>query len=155
MAINFFAYDQLMNQEVMKEAGFEWIAHFCVTLSAYHLVFNKIPDDEDAPEGLGLPNIEPAPSNLGMMDGVMYEMKEQELEKLDAYFKNPIEYQRKVLRVTLHDFKLVNSYVYIAPHNKTKKGLMPNKEFKKQLRGARKNLQMLYFSRVMNTPTID
>ena len=155
MAINFFAYDQLMNQEVMKSNGFEWIAHFSVTLSAYQLVFNKIPDDEDAPEGLGLPNIEPAPSNLGMMQGVMYEMKEGALEALDAFHKQPKEYQRKVMRITRHDFTLVNAYVYIAPYEKTQTGLRSNKEFKKHLRGARKNIQMLYFSHIMNLPTID
>ncbi len=155
MAINFFAYDQLMDQEIMKSKGFEWIADFAVTLSAYQLVFNKIPEEEDAPEGLGMPNIEPAPSNLGMMHGVMYEMKEGDLEKLDAYHKYPIEYQRKILRVTRHDFTLVNAYVYLAHYDKTQQGLRPNKEFKKQFRGARKNMQMLYFSRIMNLPTMD
>ncbi|MBI4384413.1 MAG: gamma-glutamylcyclotransferase [Nitrospinae bacterium] len=152
--INFFAYGELMNQELMKEMGLEYKALFCVTLSAWKLTFNKIPEG-NAPPGLGLPNIVPAPSNLGMMEGVMYEMDEKFLPRLDEIHHCPGEYARKVMRCTKHDFTLTNAYIYIARPEKTQEGLKPSKAMMKKIRGARKNLQMLYFSRLMNTPTVD
>ncbi len=153
--INFFAYAELMNPAVFKEAGFEAKAEFCVTLSSWKISFSKIPSDPEAPEGLGLCNIEPSSSNLGVVEGVLYEMDEKYLPKLDEYYQHPNEYKRKVMRFTRHDFTCVNGYVYVAPHEKVKAGLKPTKAMMKQLRGAKKKVQMLYFSRLMNTHTID
>ena len=153
--INFFAYDLLMNEETMKETGVEWNARFSVTFPAHKMVFNKIPTEEDAHPELGYPNVVPAPNNLGMMDGIMYEMKEEWVAKLDEYYQAPEEYQRKPVRVTKHDFTMVEAFTYIAPFDKTQKGLKPDKAMMKQFRKTKKSIQMLYFSRLMHTPTLD
>ena len=72
--INWFAYDEMMNPQVIKEKGLEYKDFFCVTLSAFSVKFNKIPLDNGGQEKLGLGNIVPTESNLGMMDGILYEM---------------------------------------------------------------------------------
>jgi len=153
--VHFFAYGKLMNEEYFKEQGLDYAARSAVTLSAQRVVFNKIPTDENAPEGLGLINIEPTPDNAGMTFGVLYEMEESYLPKLDAYHQAPAEYQRKIMRVTKHDFNLTNALVYVARPEKIKKGLKPDKATMKILRKAKKDMPMLYFSRLMNTPTLD
>ena len=153
--INWFAYDEMMNPEVIKEAGLEYEAAFSVSLSAYTLVFNKIPLDNGGKENLGHANIEPIPGNLGMMDGVLYEMLEENLPKLDALYHHPEEYQRRKMRFTKHDFAFVNGIVYIAQNDRTKSGLLPSKDMLKVYKGCRKVLTRLYLSRLLIRPAIE
>lgn len=153
--INFFTYAELMNPKVMEELGLKYNAMFCVTLSSWKLAFNKTPFDSDAPAGLGLANIVPTADNQGMMEGVMYEMDEAYLPRLDEIHRCPKEYQRKTMRFNKHDFTMVGGYAYIARAEKTGTQLRPSKAIMQKIRGAKKQLQMLYFSRIMNTPTLD
>lgn len=153
--INFFAYDQLMNEDCFKEQGLEYKAILTATLSAWRIIFNKVPVDDEGPEGLGLFNIEPTPNNAGMMEGVLYEMDERFLEKLDELHGYPQEYMRKYLRVIRHDFTFTNAIVYIAKPDRTAKGLKPSKKMMKTMRAAKKTMSMLYFSRLMNTRPCD
>ncbi len=153
--IKFFAYGELMNEAHFREQGLDYKAKSSVTLSAWRIVFNKIPTDADAPPGLGLANIEPTPNNAGMMFGILYEMDETYLPRLDEIHQAPEEYQRKVVRFTQHDFNMTNGLVYVARQEKTKSGLKPSKAMLKTLKGAKQGLTMLYFSKLMITPTID
>ena len=153
--VNFFAYGELINEDYFKEKGLEYISKSSVTLSAWRRVFNKIPIDTGGVEGLGLVNIEPTPDNAGMMHGELYVMDEKFLPKLDELFGHPDEYQRKVMRFNRHDFILVNGLTYIARPDKIATGLKPSKATMKIFRKAKKLFPMLYFSRLMNTPTCD
>ena len=154
-AVNFFAYGELINEDYFKEKGLEYISKSSVTLSAWRRVFNKIPIDNGGLEKLGLVNIEPTPDNSGMMHGELYVMDEKFLPKLDELFGHPDEYQRKVMRFNRHDFILVNGLTYIARPDKIATGLKPSKATMKIFRKAKKFFPMLYFSRLMNTPTCD
>jgi hypothetical protein len=153
--INWFAYDEMMNPEVIKESGLVYEAAFSVTLSAYKLVFNKIPKDNGGKENLGLANIAPVTDNLGMMEGVLYEMLEENVPKLDALYGHPDEYQRKKMRFTKHDFTFVDGIVYIAQKDRTKSGLLPSKDMLKTYKGCRKILTKLYLSRLLIRPAIE
>jgi gamma-glutamylcyclotransferase (GGCT)/AIG2-like uncharacterized protein YtfP len=153
--VNFFAYGKLINEDYFKEKGLEYISKSSVTLSAWRRVFNKIPIDNGGLEKLGLVNIEPTPDNSGMMHGELYVMDEKFLPKLDELFGHPDEYQRKVMRFNRHDFILVNGLTYIARPDKIATGLKPSKATMKIFRKAKKLFPMLYFSRLMNTPTCD
>ena len=152
--INWFAYDEMMNPEVIKESGLEYEAAFSVSLSAHKLVFNKIPVDNGGKENLGHANIAPTQDNLGMMEGVLYEMLEENVPKLDALYGHPDEYQRKKMRFTKHDFTFVDGIVYIAQKNRTQNGLLPSKEMLKTYKGCRKILTKLYLSRLLIRPTV-
>ncbi|MEE8260118.1 MAG: gamma-glutamylcyclotransferase family protein [Nitrospinaceae bacterium] len=153
--INWFAYDEMMNPEVIKKTELEYRAAFSVSLSAHKLVFNKIPLDNGGKENLGHANIEPTPGNLGMMEGVLYEMLEENVPKLDALYGHPGEYQRRKMRFTKHDFHFVNGIVYIAQTNRTQSGLLPSKEMLKKYKGARKFLSRLYLSKLLIRPAIE
>ena len=153
--VNFFAYGELINEDYFKEKGLEYISKSSVTLSAWRRVFNKIPIDNGGVEGLGLVNIEPTPDNAGMMHGELYVMDEKFVPKLDEIFGHPDEYKRKVMRFNRHDFILINGLTYIARPDKIATGLKPSKATMKIFRKAKKFFPMLYFSRLMNTPTCD
>ena len=153
--VNFFAYGELINEDYFKEKGLEYISKSSVTLSAWRRVFNKIPIDNGGVEGLGLVNIEPTPDNSGMMHGELYVMDEKFVPKLDEIFGHPDEYQRKVMRFNRHDFILINGLTYIARPDKIATGPKPDKATMKIFRKAKKFFPMLYFSRLMNTPTCD
>ena len=116
---------------------------------------NKIPKDSGGQEGLGHANIEPTNDTSGMMHGELYEMEEKFVIKLDEIYGHPDEYQRKVMRFNRHDFLMINGFTYIAKPEKTAKGLKPNKAMMKVYRKSKKLFPMLYFSRLMGTPTID
>ena len=153
--VNFFAYGEFINEDYFKEKGLEYISKSSVTLSAWRLAFNKVPIDNGGMEGLGDVNIEPTPDNAGMMHGELYAMDEKFVPKLDEIFDHPNEYQRKVLRFNRHDFTLINGLTYIARPDKIQRGLKPDKATLKIFRKAKKLFPMLYFSRLMNTPTCD
>ena len=152
--ISWFAYDEMMNPEVIKESGLEYEAAFSVSLSAHKLVFNKIPVDNGGKENLGHANIAPTQDNLGMMEGVLYEMLEENVPKLDALYGHPDEYQRKKMRFTKHDFTFVDGIVYIAQKNRTQSGLLPSKDMLNTYKGCRKILTKLYLSRLLIRPTV-
>ena len=153
--VHFFAYDELINEEVFKERGLEYISKSSVSLSGWTRVFNKIPKDNDGQEGLGHANIEPTADTSGMMHGELYEIDAKFVQKLDEIFDHPNEYQRKVMRFNRHDFLMINGIVYVAKPDKIAKGLKPSKAMMKIFRKTKKLFPMLYFSRLMNTPTID
>jgi hypothetical protein len=153
--INFFAYAELMNEDYFRKQGLDYVDKLSVTLSGQRVLFNKIPSDENAPEGLGLSNIEPTPDNAGMAIGIMYEMDDKYLPRLDEIHQAPQEYQRKVMRFNKHDFAMVNGFLYIARPEKINHSLKPDKATMKILRNAKKSVPMLYFSRLMGTKTID
>ena len=67
--VNFFAYDEMICDDVFKEKGLEYFSKTSVSLSGWQLVFNKTPKDNKGLEGLGLANIEPTGDNSGMMHG--------------------------------------------------------------------------------------
>ncbi len=153
--IHWFAYDEMMIPQKMEEHGLEYNASFSVTLSAYRLKFNKIPVDNQGVEGVGDPNIVPTDSNLGMMEGILYEIDEKFLPKLDELYHHPDEYLRKKMRFTKHDFTFVNGVVYMAQKHRTDDSLLPTKEILKRYKVCKKKLTMLYISRLMNMPTLE
>ena len=153
--ISFFAYNELINEDYFKEIGLEHIQKVTVTLSAQRVVFNRLPPEAPNIEGLGLPNIETTPDNAGMMEGVLYEMRDSFLAKLDEFHGYPKECNRQVMNLNAHDFHTVRGIVYFAQPDKVGKNLRPSKALIKVFRKARKEFSMLYFSRLMNTRTCD
>ena len=153
--INFFAYNELMDQRNMRERGLEFVSCSPVTLSAYKLVFNKIPLDNGGIDNLGLANLVPSPNNLGMVTGVLYEMRKDILPMLDEIHGYPHEYNRKIYKLFRHDFNPTKGYIYMALKGRTDDNLRPSKSMLKKYKGARKNLGLLNLSRIMTTPTVD
>ena len=153
--VRVYLYDEMMNEVVFKQHELQFQSKYSVTLSAYRRVFNKIPVDNGGLDGLGQPNVIPTDDNLGMLIGVMYEIDDSEIPKLDNIYQHPHEYTRKIMTFQRHDFTPTKGFIYIAPLEKTQLGLKPCKAMMKKFRGAKRSLDMLQFSRLMNTQTCD
>ena len=153
--ISVFAYNELINEDYFKENGFEYIDKVTVTLSAQRIVFNRLPLEGEGIEGQGLPNIEPTPNNAGMMEGMLYDMYDTFLPKLDEFHGYPKECIRKVMDLNAHDFHTVRGIVYFAQADRIGDKLKPSKALMKLFRKSRKEMTMLYFARLMNTRTCD
>ena len=153
--ISIFAYNELINEDYFKEKGFEYIDKVTVTLSAQRIVFNRLPLKGEGIEGQGLPNIEPTPNNAGMMEGMLYDMYDTFLPKLDEFHGYPKECNRKVMDLNAHDFHTVRGIVYFAQPDRIGYKLNPSKALMKLLKKSRKEMTMLYFARLMNTRTCD
>jgi len=153
--IRFFAYNELMDERILREKGLEFTSCSPVTLSAFKLVFNKIPVDNGGIENLGLANLVPTADNQGMVIGVLYEMNAEQLPKLDAIHHYPQEYNRKIRRVFRHDFNATEGYVYMAQPHRTRDDLKPSKAMLKKYKGAKTYLGLLSLGRIMSTPTAD
>ena len=54
-----------------------------------------------------------------------------------------------------HDFTTVKGAVYFAQPGRIGKKLKPNKAMMKLYKSSKKDMSMLYFSRLMNTRTCD
>ena len=145
----------LRNENHFKETGFEYIEKVTVTLSAQRIVFNRLPLEQNDIGSQGLPNIEPTPDNAGMMEGVLYEMQDTFLPKLDAFHGYPKECNRKLMNLNRHDFITVRGIVYFAQPDNLGEKLKPSKALMKLFRKSRKEMTMLYFARLMNTRTCD
>jgi len=153
--ISVFAYNELINEDYFKDKGFEYIDKVTVTLSAQRIVFNRLPLEGEGIEGQGLPNIEPTPNNAGMMEGMLYDMYDTFLPKLDEFHGYPKECNRKVMDLNAHDFHTVRGIVYFAQPNRIGDKLKPSKALMKLFKKSRKEMTMLYFARLMNTRTCD
>ncbi|MBT3515632.1 MAG: gamma-glutamylcyclotransferase [Nitrospina sp.] len=153
--ISVFLYNELINEDYFKEKGFEYIDRVTVTLSAQRIVFNRLPLEGEGIKGQGLPNIEPTPNNAGMMEGMLYDMYDTFLPKLDEFHGYPKECNRKVMDLNAHDFHTVRGIVYFSQPDKIEEKLKPSKELMKLFRKSRKEFSMLYFARLMNTRTCD
>ena len=153
--IRVFSYNELLNEDFFKEKGFEYIDNPTVSLSAQRIGFNRIPPEGTGIDGQGLPNIEPTPNNAGMMEGVLYDMVDTFLPKLDEFHGYPKECTRKLMDLNAHDFHTVRGIVYFAQPNRIAEKLKPSKELMKLYRKSRKEHSMLYFARLMNTRTCD
>ena len=153
--ISVFAYNELINEDYFKEKGFEYIDKVTVTLSAQRIVFNRLPLEGEGIEGQGLPNIAPTPDNAGMMEGMLYDMYDTFLPKLDEFHGYPKECNRKVMDLNAHDFHTVRGIVYFAQPDRIGDKLKPSKALMKLFRKSRKEMTMLYFARLMNTRTCD
>ena len=153
--ISLFAYNELINEDYFKDKGFEYIDKVTVTLSAQRIVFNRLPLEGESIEGQGLPNIEPTPNNAGMMEGMLYDMYDTFLPKLDEFHGYPKECNRKVMDLNAHDFHTVRGIVYFAQPDRIGDKLKPSKALMKLFKKSRKEMTMLYFARLMNTRTCD
>lgn len=153
--ISVFAYNELINEDYFKEKGFEYIDKVTVTLSAQRMVFSRLPLKGEGIEGQGLPNIEPTPNNAGMMEGMLYDMYDTFLPKLDEFHGYPKECNRKVMDLNAHDFHTVRGIVYFAQPDRIGDKLKPSKALMKLFKKSRKEMTMLYFARLMNTRTCD
>ena len=122
--MKYFAYGSNMDPERMRQRGIEFSRREYTILNGWRLVFNKIafPNSKE-----GYANIER--DEEGVVEGILYEIQESGLTKLDGYEGYPDHYNRIKVRVKLSNAQEVEGITYIAQHNKIGSGLKPSKDY--------------------------
>jgi len=131
----YFAYGSNMDRERLeKERGITILGEEIGILKGYKLVFNKLAGRE----GEGYANIEDSPSDFVI--GVIYTIKEKDIEKLDRYEGVPNHYLRKEILVEDKNKVKKKCFIYIANPDKVRAGLKPSKLYLTYLiEGARQH----------------
>ncbi len=141
--MKYFAYGSNMNPRKMYELGIKFTERIHATLRGYTLKFNKASSLN--PEE-GFANI--IPDEKGSVEGVLYEISDFDLLKLDEYEGHPQHYRRITVKVETEEGELFDAVTYIASPDKIKNGLKPSKKYLKNLIVARDILPESYVRRL-------
>ena len=116
----------------MRKRGIRFSRREHAVLEGFRLEFNKV-SSRNTREGYA--NIvEDAES---VVEGILYEIKESDLTKLDKFEGYPSHYRRTMVYVKLDDGERVEAITYTAQPEKVKSGLRPsNKYLSHLLRGC-------------------
>lgn len=147
--MKYFAYGSNMNPERMRQRGIEFSRREHVILNGWRLVFNKIAS-RNPKEGYA--NIEP--DEEGVVEGILYEIQDSDLEKLDRYEGYPNHYNRIKVKVKLNNVQEVEAITYIAQHDKIKSGLKPSKDYLNHLLKGCDLLSEKYCERLRRVPVL-
>jgi len=95
------------------------------------------------------------PSKGDVVWGVLYEVTDKAIEKLDRREGYPEHYGRKELSVELDDGNMVKALVYIAKPKYVRDGLKPTKKYLEHLLSARDLLPEDYVKMLEGVETLD
>ena len=132
----------------MKERGVHFIQRRRGVLKGWILKFNKTA----ARPGEGYANI--VKCRDGVVEGIVYEIEESDLSKLDVYEGYPKHYTRIEVEVEVKGKKL-KAVTYVANPNKVKDGLKPSKHYLKRLLKGCNLLSKEYCEMLRNIETLD
>ena len=129
--MKYFAYGSNMNAERMEERGVEFSGRERAILEGWILKFNTV-----ASQNEGYANI--VLDEKGIVEGILYEIQNHDLKKLDKYEEYPDHYKRIKLKVRLdngervrctpdHKFRLRDGTYSRADKLKKGQSLMPLK----------------------------
>jgi cation transport regulator ChaC len=148
--MKYFAYGSNMDQKRMKKRGVRFSERVHAILKGYSLKFNKITSDNPKK---GYANI--VPDKNGIVEGVLYEIVDSDLSKLDSCEGYPQHYKRVNVKVQLDDGKGIEAVTYIAQPDKVKEGLKPSKGYLAHLLAAKDLLSEQYYKKLEACETID
>ncbi len=145
--VYYFAYGSNMDEMKMKKR----VGHYKIfgkgILDKYALLFNKPARDGN---GEGFANVIPAKDSK--VEGIIYEISEEGIKKLDLAEGVPSHYNNRILPI-LHNKKIIECNVYIATNPQD--GLKPKKAYLEQLLNGKKFLSTKYFNFLKNIETLD
>jgi gamma-glutamylcyclotransferase (GGCT)/AIG2-like uncharacterized protein YtfP len=121
--MKYFAYGSNMNPYRMIDRKIEFSAPVVGYLPGYRLTFNKVA----ANIGEGYANI--LPDKNSIVEGVLYEINKNGMQKLDFFEGYPLHYRRVKIKIILEDKSIVDAFTYIAAKNMTAEGLKPSKQY--------------------------
>lgn len=150
MKFNYFAYGSNMNPDRMKERKAFFTDRVFARLENYKLVFDKTTKNHPD-EGVG--NI--IPDDNSVVEGVLYEVEWDSIERLDIFEGYPTAYSREEIQVELSDGEMVDALVYIACEGQTSNGLKPSREYLSHYLKGKDLLSSEYYSFLEETETFD
>jgi len=146
----YFAYGSNMNPERMKERDVSFTMMKKAVLKGYRLQFNKLASGNPSE---GYANIEPW--DKGIVEGILYDISEADIKKLDKHEGYPAHYSRINLKVKLKDSDELEAVVYIAQADRVKEGLKPRRAYLQHLLAGEKLLSPEYIKQLRLQETLD
>ena len=121
--MRYFAYGSNMDPDHMRIRGVMFSKREHAFLDGWRLVFNKT----SCRPGEGYANIEKDIDST--VEGILYEIEDADIGKLDEYEDYPEDYDRIYLKVRLDDGAVIEAFAYIAQPDRVKDGLRPTREY--------------------------
>jgi len=146
----YFAYGSNMSAKRMEERGVRFSSRRHATLEGFKLVFNKASSSNPRE---GYANI--VESEGSVVEGVLYEVDEEGLRRLDAHEGYPRHYDRVVVPVKLDDGRVVEAFTYVAQPSVTRDGLKPSRRYLSYLLDGGDLLPRSYLERLNRAETLD
>ena len=137
--MKYFAYGSNMDPERMSERSISFSQRTHAILKGYRLEFNKVAS-RNPQEGYA--NV--VKFQNGIVEGVIYEILDSELSKLDRFEGYPDHYDRLMIKVQLDDGQKLEAIIYIAQPDKIAEGLKPSRDYLDHLLAAKDILSESY-----------
>jgi gamma-glutamylcyclotransferase (GGCT)/AIG2-like uncharacterized protein YtfP len=139
--MKYFAYGSNMNPAVLAKKRIEFADRQSATLDGYLLRFNKRSLRQLLPQNIGFANVVPTPGRH--VEGVLYDILEESLARLDDSERVPEHYERIAVVVTTAS-GVVNCFTYRARPDKTATGLIPSRNYVSHILAAGSLLSEAY-----------
>jgi gamma-glutamylcyclotransferase (GGCT)/AIG2-like uncharacterized protein YtfP len=136
-----------MDAARMKERKINYSSRQFALLPDYKLVFNKKAKDGD----YSFANI--VQQSGEKVEGIIYELPETELSKLDYFEGYPFQYKRIDIIVQMNN-RQIRAVTYIAQPDKTAEGLLPKKDYLTHLLAGKDLLSESYVEFLKKVPTL-
>jgi gamma-glutamylcyclotransferase (GGCT)/AIG2-like uncharacterized protein YtfP len=124
--MKYFAYGSNCNPAIMKRKGVRFTSRQRAVLRGYRLLFNKRAMRSSLPKDIGFANINEDPD--GTVEGILYEIADEDLARLDDSERYPDHYDR--IEVTVEsEADRQRCYTYRAQPDKVCPGLRPSRNY--------------------------
>ena len=141
LMIKYFAYGANCNPAIMEKKGVEYGSRRRAVLHGYRLLFNKRALRESLPDTIGFANINEDPD--GSVEGILYEIVDQHLPRLDDSERYPDHYDRITVHVET-DNASEQCSAYQAQPDKVAPGLIPSRNYLNHILAAGDYLSRQY-----------
>ena len=138
----YFAYGSNCDPAIMAKKQVKFTSRKRGRLSGYRLRFNKLALRERLPEGIGFANINEDPS--GLVEGIIYEVVDEDVARLDESERYPDHYGR-ISIIVESDGGPIECQTYQAQPDKTADGLVPSRNYLNHILAGRDFLSQQYF----------
>ncbi len=126
--MRYFAYGSNMDPKQMRERRVEFTNREWACLKGWRLEFNK---QASSDPGVGYANI--VKDEDGVVEGILYEIAEEGLRRLDCKEGYPSHYRRMQVGVVLKSGEEVEAVAYVAQPDKVKEDLKPTRDYMQHL----------------------
>lgn len=141
-SMKYFAYGSNCNSAVMKRKGVDIMSRKRAVLHGYRLLFNKKSLRDNVPADVGFANINEHTG--GQVEGILYEIAEDHLLRLDEAERCPDHYDRVAITVAT-DAGDQPCCTYQARPDKIADGLVPSRNYLNHILAAGDFLSQQYY----------
>jgi len=149
-AMKYFAYGSNCNPAIMAKKRVEFISRSRGRLNGYHLLFNKMALRERLPDGIGFANINE--DSAGTVEGVVYDIVDEHLPRLDESERYPEHYRRITVTVETEEGP-TECLTYQAQLDKIADGLVPSRNYLNHILAGHDFLSKQYFDALDQSQT--